>query len=49
MDREYIVTAFYCEVCKEWHRLNELEFHDCMDKYNAHFSFKVKVKELLNG
>ena len=38
--RKYVVTAFYCEVCKEWHYHHEAQFHECIDKYNAHHGFK---------
>ena len=44
---KYIITAFYCEVCKKWHYYNEPEFHECIDKYNAHFSFKATKTEPL--
>ena len=36
----YIVTGFYCPVCKHWHYEREPEFFVCLDKYN--FAFKVE-------
>lgn len=36
----YVLTEFYCEKCKVWHRATDKQFLKCLDRYEAHFSFK---------
>ena len=43
--KTYKVVGFYCEIHKEWHYIREDVFHECMDRYNSHFGFKVEVKD----
>ena len=37
----YILTEFYCEVHKKWHRMNEEQFYKCLNRYDTYNSFKL--------
>jgi len=41
----YIITAFYCAVCKKWHYYNEPEFYECIDIYNSHYRFNCRKSD----